>query len=191
MSDKQKKSFSVASLQKLIIFYPLVQARSSILRLKYVFCFSSARLGNKQYLAYHPASQSARAKNTIHLCAIYSGSSPPAKSPLAFWTWNPGLNSTSPRLIDISDPNCPLFQRKPLLCLLLPSPPLSKCCPTLSTYRACGTKCWREFNIFWSGYFAFVLFIIVVIIIINIIIIIVIIIIIIIILLKLISAVVI
>ena len=126
---------SVASLQKRIIFYPLVQARSSILRLKYVFCFSSARLGNKQYLAYHPASQSARAKNTIHLCAIYSGSSPPAKSPLAFWTWNPGLNSTSPCLIDISDPNCPLFQRKPLLCLLLPSPPLSKCCPTLSTYR--------------------------------------------------------
>ena len=52
----------------------------------------------------------------------------------------------------------------------------------------CGTKCWREFNIFWSGYFAFVLFIIIVIIIINIIIIIVIIIIII--LLKLISAVV-
>ena len=128
MSDKQKKSFSVASLQKLIIFYPLVQARSSILRLKYVFCFSLARLGNKQYLAYHPASQSARAKNTIHLCAIYSGSSPPAKSPLAFWTWNPGLNSTSPCLIDISDPNCPVFQRKP-------SPPLSKCCPTLSTYR--------------------------------------------------------
>ena len=36
----------------------------------------------------------------------------------------------------------------------------------------CGTKCWREFNIFWSGYFAFVLFIIIVIIIINIIIII-------------------
>ena len=70
-----------------------------------------------------------------HLCAIYSGSSPPAKSQLAFLTWNPGLNSTSPRLIDISDPNCPLFQRKPLLCLLLPSPPLSKCCPTLSTYR--------------------------------------------------------
>ena len=30
----------------------------------------------------------------------------------------------------------------------------------------CGTKCWREFNIFWSGYFAFVLFIIIVIIII-------------------------
>ena len=29
-----------------------------------------------------------------------------------------------------------------------------------------GTKCWREFNIFWSGYFAFVLFIIIVIIII-------------------------
>ena len=27
----------------------------------------------------------------------------------------------------------------------------------------CGTKCWREFHIFWSGYFAFVLFIIVVI----------------------------
>ena len=56
----------------------------------------------------------------------------------------------------------------------------------------CGTKCWREFNIFWSGYFAFVLFIIVVIIIINIIIIIVIIIviIIIIILLKLICVVV-
>ena len=52
----------------------------------------------------------------------------------------------------------------------------------------CGTKCWREFNIFWSGYFAFVLFLIIVIIIINIIIIIVIIIIII--LLKLISAVV-
>ena len=45
-----------------------------------------------------------------------------------------------------------------LLCLLLPTPPLS--------------KCWREFNIFWSGYFAFVLFIIIVIIIINIIIII-------------------
>ena len=36
----------------------------------------------------------------------------------------------------------------------------------------CGTKCWREFNIFWSGYFVFVLFIIIVIIIINIIIII-------------------
>ena len=52
----------------------------------------------------------------------------------------------------------------------------------------CGTKCWREFNIFWSGYFAFVSFIAIVIIIINIIIIIVIIIIII--LLKLISAVV-
>ena len=50
----------------------------------------------------------------------------------------------------------------------------------------CGTKCWREFHIFWSGYFVFVLFIIVVIIIINIIIIIIIIII----LLKLISAVV-
>ena len=49
----------------------------------------------------------------------------------------------------------------------------------------CGTKCWREFNIFWSGYFAFVLFIIIVIIIINIIIIIIIVIIIIIILLKL------
>ena len=30
----------------------------------------------------------------------------------------------------------------------------------------CGTKCWRQFNIFWSGYFAFVLFIIIVIIII-------------------------
>ena len=30
----------------------------------------------------------------------------------------------------------------------------------------CGTKWWREFNIFWSGYFAFVLFIIIVIIII-------------------------
>ena len=56
----------------------------------------------------------------------------------------------------------------------------------------CGTKCWREFNIFWSGYFAFVLFIIIVIIIINIIIIIIIVIIIliIIILLKLICVVV-
>ena len=52
----------------------------------------------------------------------------------------------------------------------------------------CGTKCWREFNIFLGGYFAFVLFIIIVIIIINIIIIIVFITIII--LLKLISAVV-
>ena len=36
----------------------------------------------------------------------------------------------------------------------------------------CGTKCWREFNIFWSGYFAFVLFIIIIIIIVIIIIII-------------------
>ena len=143
---------------------------------------------NSTWLITRLANQ--RAKNIVHLCAIYSGSSPPAKSPLAFWTWNSGLNSTSPRLIDISDPNCPLFQRKPLLCLLLPSPPLSKCCPTLSTYRACGTKCWREFNIFWSGYFAFVLFIIIVIIIINIIIIIIIVIIIIIILLKLICVVV-
>ena len=53
----------------------------------------------------------------------------------------------------------------------------------------CGTKCWREFNIFLSGYSAFVLFIIIVIIIINIIIIIIIVIIFIIILLKLISAV--
>ena len=99
--------------------------------------FASLRRGseiNSTWFITRLANQ--RAKNTIHLrCAIYSGSSPPAKSPLAFWTWNPGLNSTSPRLIDISDPNCPLFQRKPLLCLLLPSPPLSKCCPTLSTYR--------------------------------------------------------
>ena len=156
--------------------------------------FASLRRGseiNSTWFITRLANQ--RAKNTIHLrCAIYSGSSPPAKSPLAFWTWNPGLNSTSPCLIDISDPNCPLFQRKPLLCLLLPSPPLSKCCPTLSTYRACGTKCWREFYIFWSGYFAFVLFIIIVIIFINIIIIIIIIIVIIIImiLLKLIGAVV-
>ena len=52
----------------------------------------------------------------------------------------------------------------------------------------CGTKCWREFNIFWSGYFAFVLSVIIVIIIINIIIIIIFITIIV--LLKLISAVV-
>ena len=34
----------------------------------------------------------------------------------------------------------------------------------------CGTKRWREFNIFWSGYFAFVLFIIIIIIIVIIII---------------------
>ena len=98
--------------------------------------FVSLRRGseiNGTWLITRLANQ--RAKNTIYLCAIYSGSSPPAKSPLAFWTWNPGLNSTSPRLIDISDSNCPLFQRKSLLCLLLPSPPLSKCCPTLSTYR--------------------------------------------------------
>ena len=112
---------------------------------------------------------------------------PPAKSPLAFWTWNFGLNCTSPRLIDISYPNCPSFQRKPLLCLLLPAPFEMLSNPV---NLPCGTNCWREFNIFWSCHFAFVLFIIIVIIIINIIIIIIIVIIIIIILLKLISAVV-
>ena len=153
--------------------------------------FVSLRRGseiNGTWLITRLANQ--RAKNTIYLCAIYSGSSPPAKSPLAFWTWNPGLNSTSPRLIDIFDPNCLLFQRKPLLCLLLPSPPPSKCCATLSTYRV-ARNVGGSLIFFWSGYFAFVLFIIIVIIIINIIIIIIIvIIIIIIILLKLISAVV-
>ena len=47
----------------------------------------------------------------------------------------------------------------------LPSPLEMLCNPV---NLPCGTKCWREFNIFWSGYFAFVLFIIIVIMIINI-----------------------
>ena len=89
---------------------------------------------NSTWLNYHPPISE---RKTLFTCVLYTlGLLHQQKA-----HWHFELETLDwfrlhvPRLIDISDPNCPLFQRKPLLCLLLPSPPLSKCCPTLSTYR--------------------------------------------------------
>ena len=150
--------------------------------------FVSLRCGSEinSTWAYHPASQSAREKHYSLVCYIlwvfYTSKKPIGILNLKPWTefvftsLNRYLRS---QLSFIAEEALSMSSVTLLSPLEMLSNPVN---------LPCGTKCWREFNIFWSGYFAFVLFVFIVIIIINIIIIIVIIIIII--LLKLISAVV-
>ena len=110
-----------------------VQARSSLLRLQNVFCFSSARLGNKWHLAYHrPIS----ARKTLFTCVLYTLGLPHQQKAhrhfeLETLDW---FRPHVPRLIDISDPNCPLFQKKPLLCPL----------PSWNVVQPCQPTVWHE-----------------------------------------------
>ena len=142
--------------------------------------FVSLRRGseiNSTWLNYHPASQSASEKHSSLVCYIlwvfYSSKKPIGILNLKPWTefdFTPLNRYLRPQLSFISEETLIVSS------VTLPSPLEMLSNPV---NLPCGTKCWREFNIFWSGYFAFVLFIIIVIIIVIIIIII---------LLKLISA---
>ena len=150
--------------------------------------FVSLRRGSEINSTWLLTRQSAREKHYSLVCYIlwvFSTSKKPIGilnlKPCTEFDFTPLNRHLRPQLSFISEETLIVSS------VTLPSPLEMLCNPV---NLPCGTKCWREFNIFWSGYFAFVLFIIIVIIIINIIIIIIIVIIIIIILLKLISAVV-
>ena len=126
--------------------------------------FISLRRGSDINSTWLITRQSAREKHYSLVCYIvwvfYTSKKPIGVLNLKSWTefdFSPLNRYLRPQLSFISEETLIVSS------VTLPSPFQMLYSPV---NLPCGTKCWREFNIFWSGYFAFVLVIIIIIIII-------------------------
>ena len=96
--------------------------------------FVSLRRGSEINSTWLITRQPAREKHYSLVCYIlwvfYT-----SKKPIGVLNLKPFTEFDFSPLNRYLRPQLSFIKRKPLLCLLLPSPPFSKCCPTLSTYR--------------------------------------------------------